>query len=171
MVPRKFFGFRRLEVYGRAASISSCSFTRDPTICWLTRPSHAPDHNVNIVMRRVRLVETDIYMPTPHHPPLAVRRALRKLGGDVRDARKRRGLTAEIVAERAFTTRPTLQRIEAGDGGVGIGIYAAVLNALGLLDPLSQLADPSTDRVGQQLAADALPSRVRSRARKRSATS
>ena len=100
-------------------------------------------------------------MPTPHHAPLAVRRALRKLGGDLRDARKRRGLTAEIVAERAFTTRPTLQRIEAGDGGVGIGIYAAVLGALGLLDQLGDLADPSHDRVGQQLAAEALPERVR----------
>ena len=102
-------------------------------------------------------------MPTPHHPPLAVRRALRKLGGDLRDARKRRGLTAEIVAERAFTTRPTLQKIEAGDDGVGVGIYAAVLNALGLLDHLGQVADPSTDHVGQQLAADALPTRVRRR--------
>jgi transcriptional regulator with XRE-family HTH domain len=122
-------------------------------------------------MPRGRLAKIDIYMPTPHHPPLAVRRALRKLGGDVRDARKRRGLTAEIVAERAFTTRPTLQRIEAGDSGVGIGIYAAVLNALGLLDPLSQLADPSTDKVGQQLATDALPSRVRRRVRKPSAPS
>lgn len=100
-------------------------------------------------------------MPTPHHPPLAVRRALRKLGGDLRDARKRRGLTAEIVAERAFTSRPTLQRIEAGDDGVGIGIYAAVLNALGLLDQLGDLADPARDRVGQQLAAEALPERVR----------
>lgn len=105
-------------------------------------------------------------MPTPHHAPLAVRRTLRKLGGDIRDARKRRGLTAGIVAERAFTTRPTLQKIEAGDDGVSIGIYAAVLNALGLLDHLSRVADPSTDVVGQQLASDALPTRVRRRSPK-----
>jgi len=102
-------------------------------------------------------------MPTPHRPSLAVRRALRKLGGDLRDARKRRGLTAEIVAERAFTTRPTLQRMEEGDDGVGIGIYASVLNALGLLDRLVDLADPTHDPVGQQLATDALPQRVRAR--------
>ena len=100
-------------------------------------------------------------MPTPHHSPVAVRRALRKLGGDLREARKRRGLTAEIVAERAFTSRPTLQRIEAGDEGVSIGIYAAVLNALGLLNPLADLADPGRDQVGQQLATEALPQRVR----------
>ena len=102
-------------------------------------------------------------MPTPHRPPLAVRRALQRLGGDLRDARKRRGLTAEIVAERAFTTRPTLQRIEEGDEGVGIGIYASVLNALSLLDPLAELADPARDVVGQQLAAERLPQRVRLR--------
>ncbi len=102
-------------------------------------------------------------MPAPHRPPLAVRRALQKLGGDIRDARKRRGLTAEVVAERAFTSRPTLQRIEEGDDGVGIGIYAAVLNALGLLDHLTGLADQTRDPVGQQLSTDALPKRVRMR--------
>lgn len=102
-------------------------------------------------------------MTAPHRPSLAVRRTLQKLGGDIRDARKRRGLTAEIVAERAFTTRPTLQKIEAGDTGVGIGIYAAVLNALGLLDRLHDLADPAHDQLGQQLSASRLPKRVRLR--------
>jgi DNA-binding XRE family transcriptional regulator len=121
-----------------------------------------------MVFRKPGFAPRDVYMPTPHHPPLAVRRALRKLGGDLKDARKRRGLTAEIVAERAFTTRPTLQRIEAGDEGVSIGIYASVLNALGLLDHLGQLADPAMDKVGQQLAADALPARVRRRSPKSS---
>lgn len=42
-----------------------------------------------------------------------VRRALRKLGHDLRDARRRRGLPAGVVAERAFTSRPTLQRVSA----------------------------------------------------------
>ena len=51
-------------------------------------------------------------MPTPTTPPSAVRRALRKLGQDVADARKRRGLTMETVADRAFTTRKTLARVE-----------------------------------------------------------
>lgn len=99
-------------------------------------------------------------MPTPHRPSVAVRRALRKLGGDIRDARRRRGLPAEIVAERAFTSRPTLRRIEEGDHGVGIGIYAAVLQALGLLDGLAQLADPSRDGAGVAIAMDQLPQRI-----------
>ncbi|MDE0242038.1 MAG: helix-turn-helix domain-containing protein [bacterium] len=99
-------------------------------------------------------------MPTPHNPPAAVRRALRKLGADIRDARRRRRLPMAVVAERAFTSRSTLQRIEAGDTSVGIGIYAGVLQALGLLDGLSQIADIGNDSVGQVLASAELPRHV-----------
>ena len=88
-------------------------------------------------------------MPTPHRPSAAVRRALRKLGADIHDARRRRRLPMAVVAERAFTSRSTLQRVEAGDTSVSIGIYAGVLQALGLLDGLSQIADIGNDPVGQ----------------------
>jgi hypothetical protein len=57
-----------------------------------------------------------------------------------------------VVTERAFTSRSTLQRVEAGDTNVSIGIYAGVLQALGLLDGLSQVVDISSDSVGQALA-------------------
>ncbi|MCE2460091.1 MAG: helix-turn-helix domain-containing protein [Pseudomonadales bacterium] len=99
-------------------------------------------------------------MPTPHNPPAAVRRALRKLGADIHDARRRRRLPMAVVAERAFTSRSTLQKVEAGDTNVGIGIYAGVLQALGLLEGLSQIADISNDTVGQALASAALPKHV-----------
>jgi transcriptional regulator with XRE-family HTH domain len=72
-------------------------------------------------------------------------------------------LPAAVVADRAFTSRPTLQRIEQGDPAVSIGIYAAVLQALGLLDGLNQLADPSHDATGLALAAEKLPQRIRLR--------
>jgi transcriptional regulator with XRE-family HTH domain len=94
-----------------------------------------------------------------------VRRALRKLGADIHDARRRRRLPMSVVAERAFTSRSTLQKIEAGDPGVGIGIYAGVLQALGLLEGLSQLADISNDSVGQALSSAALPKRTHSKRR------
>jgi transcriptional regulator with XRE-family HTH domain len=99
-------------------------------------------------------------MPTPHNPPAAVRRALRKLGADIHDARRRRRLPMSVVAERAFTSRSTLQKVEAGDTNVGIGIYAGVLQALGLLDGLSQIADISNDSVGQALASTSLPKHI-----------
>jgi transcriptional regulator with XRE-family HTH domain len=100
-------------------------------------------------------------MPTPHAPPAGVRRTLRKLGADIHDARRRRRLTMAVIAERAFTSRATLQRVEAGDPGVSIGIYAAVLQALGLLDGLLEVADAARDTVGQSLATAALPQRIR----------
>lgn len=99
-------------------------------------------------------------MPTPHTPPAAVRRALRKLGADIQDARRRRKLPMAVVAERAFTSRSTLQRVEAGDTSVSIGIYAGVLQALGLLEGLGQVADISNDSVGQALASADLPKHV-----------
>jgi transcriptional regulator with XRE-family HTH domain len=100
-------------------------------------------------------------MPTPHRPSIAVRRALGKLGADIRDVRRRRRLPSAVVAERAFTSRPTLQRIEAGDHAVSIGIYAAVLQALGLLDGLGTVAEASKDEAGLAIASDNLPKRAR----------
>src|SRR6201746_616128 len=100
-------------------------------------------------------------MPTPHRPSIAVRRALSKLGADIRDARRRRQLPSAVVAERAFTSRPTLQRIEAGDHAVSIGIYAAVLQALGLLDGLGIVAEASRDEAGLAIVSDNLPKRAR----------
>jgi len=85
---------------------------------------------------------------------------LRKLGADIHDARRRRQLPMAVVAERAFTSRSTLQKVEAGDPNVSVGIYAGVLQALGLLDGLSQIADIGNDPVGQALASAALPRHV-----------
>jgi hypothetical protein len=65
-----------------------------------------------------------------------------------------------IVAERAFTSRSTLQRVEAGDTKVSIGISAGVLHALGLLDGLSKVADIGNDSVGQALASADLPKHI-----------
>ena len=102
-------------------------------------------------------------MPTPHRPSSSARQALRRLGADIRTARKNRGLPAELLAERALTSRPTLRRIEAGDHRVSIGIYAAVLHSLGLLAGLATLADPGKDETGLALAELRLPKRTRLR--------
>jgi transcriptional regulator with XRE-family HTH domain len=109
-------------------------------------------------------------MPTPHRPSAAVQRILRKLGADIHDARRRRRLPMAVVADRAFTTRATLQKIEAGDAAVSIGIYGAVLHALGLLDGLGEIADIAGDSVGQALASTELPKRTRIRRRNEKAS-
>jgi transcriptional regulator with XRE-family HTH domain len=93
--------------------------------------------------------------------PLPVQRALRKLGADISTARRRRQLTIAMVADRAFVGRNTITRIERGDAGVSLGIYATVLFVLGLADRLQDLVDPASDAVGVSLEAERLPQRVR----------
>jgi len=93
--------------------------------------------------------------------PLPVQRALRKLGGDIRDARLRRRIPTKLMAERASISRTTLNKIEKGEPGVSLGIYATVLFVLGLHDRLADLADVRTDTVGLELEAEKLPKRIR----------
>ena len=62
-----------------------------------------------------------------------------------------------VVAERAFASRSTLQKVEAGDTNVSIGIYNCVLKALGLPEGLTHVADIGNDSVGQVRASAALP--------------
>lgn len=99
-------------------------------------------------------------MATPHRPVHAVRRALKQLGSDLKTARLRRGLPMQVVAERASTTRQTLQRVERGEPSVSMGIYAQVMHALGLLDELAVLAHPGTDEVGLARSVQQLPQRA-----------
>lgn len=93
--------------------------------------------------------------------PMSVRRALRKLGGDIRDARLRRRIPVAVVAERASIGRSTLNRVEKGDPTVALGIYATVLFVLGLVDRVGDLADARNDATGLQLEEEHLPKRIR----------
>src|SRR5262249_14963973 len=93
--------------------------------------------------------------------PLPVKRALAKLGEDIRIARLRRRITTAMMAERAFITRTTLRKVERGNPGVSLGIYATVLFVLGLTPRLAELADTRTDEIGLQLEEERLPQRVR----------
>ena len=93
--------------------------------------------------------------------PIPVRKALRKLGADIRDARKRRRIPTKIMAERAFITRVTLAKAEAGEPSVSIGTYATLLFILGLVQRLSDLADLKHDEVGIGLEEERLPRRIR----------
>ena len=98
--------------------------------------------------------------------PLPVERALAQLGRDICIARRRRNLTSALVAERAFVSRNTITRVERGEAGVSLGIFASVLFVLGMTDRLARLADPAADRLGMDLAAEQLPKRIRGAAKK-----
>ena len=99
-------------------------------------------------------------MGGPYRPAPAARRALRKLGEDIREARLRRNLPMEVVAERASTSRSTLARVEKGDPGVGLGVLAGVLQALGLLGRLADLADSALDAEGLEINRQTLRQRA-----------
>ena len=61
-------------------------------------------------------------------------RILNTMGEQIKLARLRRQLSAELIAERAGISRATLWSVEKGSPSVAIGIYAAVLHALNNLD-------------------------------------
>lgn len=59
---------------------------------------------------------------------------LEQMGEQIKLARLRRKLSAELVAERAGISRATLWAIEKGSPSVAMGMYAAVLHALNGMD-------------------------------------
>ena len=65
------------------------------------------------------------------------------------------------MAERAFISRSTLVRVEKGDPGVSMGIYASVLFVLGMADRLGDVMDAARDPVGLSLEEERLPRRIR----------
>lgn len=93
--------------------------------------------------------------------PLSVKRTLKKLGQDLREARKRRRIPMRLAAERASISRATLTKIEKGDEGVSLGAYARILFILGMIKRLEDLADSSFDELGLGLEAESLPKRIR----------
>ncbi|MBI5273655.1 MAG: helix-turn-helix domain-containing protein [Chlamydiales bacterium] len=96
-----------------------------------------------------------------NNTPIPVKRALKKLGQDLRDARKRRRIPMHLAAERASISRATLSKIEKGDEGVSLGAYAKILFVLGMIKRLIELADPTFDELGLGLEAEKLPKRIR----------
>src|ERR1700676_4037285 len=68
--------------------------------------------------------------PSIPRVPIPVARALRKLGHDIRDARRRRRTPVALLAERAPVTRMTLNKTEKRDAGWGATRLASNDNAL-----------------------------------------
>jgi transcriptional regulator with XRE-family HTH domain len=85
---------------------------------------------------------------------------LSQMGEQIRLARLRRHLSAELVAERAGISRMTLSNIEKGSPSVAIGSYAAVLHALNGMDE-DLLLVAKDDELGRKLQDLELPPRRR----------
>ena len=78
--------------------------------------------------------------------PPATAGALEKLGADLAVARLRRKESLRSWAQRLGVTVATLQRLEAGDPAVGIGIVASALWLIQRDGELAHLAAPEHDR-------------------------
>ena len=99
--------------------------------------------------------------------PLSVKRCLKKLGSDLADARKRRRISTTTMSQRAMISRTTLVKVERGDQGVSMGIYATVLFVLSMTERIADLADAPHDRTGLDLESENLPKRISSPRKKR----
>lgn len=88
-------------------------------------------------------------------------RRLEMLGDRLRLARLRRGLGAEMVAERAGISRQTLSAIENGSGSVSMASWVQTLFVLGLDTDLDRVA--LDDELGRVLQDAGLSLRRRAR--------
>ena len=97
--------------------------------------------------------------------PILVIKSLQKMGQDISEARRRRRIATELMAERAGISRSTLIKIEKGDPATAIGNYAAVLFVLGMAGRIGDLIDANHDLVGRQIDEENLPRRIRLRSK------
>lgn len=80
--------------------------------------------------------------------------ALRRLGENLRLARRRRKITAKMMAERANLSLVTLRAIERGSASVAMSHYLSVIFCLGFLDDVAKVA--ADDVLGRDLQDAAL---------------
>lgn len=90
-----------------------------------------------------------------------VQRRLEAIGENIRLARLRRDLSAEMVAERAGISRQTLSSLENGAGSVSMAAWVQVLFVLGLEKDLEEVA--RDDELGRTLQDAKLTPRRRAR--------
>src|SRR5687768_17794602 len=96
--------------------------------------------------------------------PPAATQALRTLGENLAIARVRRRESQRTWAKRLGISVPTLIRMERGDPGVSVGIYATALWLMGRVSALPAIAAPAEDK-------GALESDVRSALKRRAVRS
>jgi transcriptional regulator with XRE-family HTH domain len=80
---------------------------------------------------------------------------------DLGTARRKRHLTAAMMAERIGVAKSTYARMEQGDPVVAMGAYAMAMFVLGLGDRVDEMMDVRRDDEGLLLDGTRLPKRVR----------
>lgn len=93
--------------------------------------------------------------------PTVVRRGLVKFGADLSLARRKRRLTAQMLAERIGVSKTTYLKMEKGDPATAVGAYAMALFVLGFGTVFGELIDQRRDDQGLLFDAARVPRRVR----------
>ena len=97
--------------------------------------------------------------------PPATLAAIEKLGADLAVARLRRKESLASWAKRMGVSISTLQRVEAGEPTISLGIVASALWLMGRDGALGELAAPANDRGALELAVREAEELGRARAR------
>lgn len=87
---------------------------------------------------------------------LAMAETAERLGERLRIARRARGLSLEMLADRTRVHRTTLGRLERGDTRVSIDVLLRVLEALGVLSDIELLIS-RPEAVDQRAASPKVP--------------
>lgn len=89
-------------------------------------------------------------MPSKSQPILpSEQKVLIDLGARIKLARLRRGISAQMLAERSSVSRMTLHRAEKGNFAITMGTYFRIMAALQLQDDFNLLA--KDDELGRRL--------------------
>jgi transcriptional regulator with XRE-family HTH domain len=91
---------------------------------------------------------------------------LKKLGSDLKNARKRRNIKTASMAEKMGVTRATLDRMEKGEPTVSIGVYLTAIYTLDSshskkLKEITSIFSREKDIWGKNILDSDLPKRVR----------
>ncbi|MFP2904047.1 helix-turn-helix transcriptional regulator [Pyxidicoccus sp. 3LFB2] len=98
---------------------------------------------------------------TSNTAPIAVVRAVTRMGQNIARARIRRGLRQVDLAKKTGLAPGTVKRIEEGSPTTALSAYFTVLWALGLEREFENLASPDRDEEGKTLELARQPKRVR----------
>lgn len=93
--------------------------------------------------------------------PTRVLKSLKQLGLNLRLARQRRNMTQATLAQNMFVTAKTVRRMESGDPGVSMGVYATALFVMGMENVLSKIASPEADSYANWQVRESAPQRIR----------
>lgn len=108
------------------------------------------------------MAKSSAHLESIPRPALA---ALREFGLNLATARLRRKESMRSWAQRLQVSVSTLRRMESGDPGVGIGVYATALWMANMSADMAQLASPQKDLGAISPEIDAIRARLeRSRA-------